>query len=70
MKKIIIISLLLMSSLAINSAFAKTDIQYFPQDQPPSSLRVISFEGAHDQPYKLINITFRIPPGESAKNIK
>lgn len=116
MKKIIIISLLLMSSLAINSALAKTDIQYFPQDQPPSvielaflrelglpiletmssygdnqlfeyariekiernrqndyydiSLRVISFEGAHDQPYKLINITFRIPPGESAKNIK
>ena len=116
MKKIIIISLLLMSSLAINSALAKTDIQYFPQDQPPSvielaflrelglpiletmssygdnqlfeyariekiernrqndyydiSLRVISFEGAHDQPYKLINITFRIPPGESAKKYK
>ncbi|MEY2372862.1 hypothetical protein [Lysinibacillus capsici] len=116
MKKIIIISLLLISSLAINSAFAKIDIQYFPQDQPPSvielaflrelglpiletmssygdnqlfesariekivrnrqndyydvSLRVISFEGAHDQPYKLINITFRIPPGESAEKYK
>lgn len=105
-----------MSSLGINSAFAKLDIQYFPQDQPPSvielaflrelglpiletmssygdnqlfeyariekiernrqndyydvNLRVISFEGAHDQPYKLINITFRIPPGESAEKYK
>lgn len=116
MRKVIIISLLLMNFLAINSAFAKSDIQYFPQNQPPSvielaflrelglpiletmssygdnqlfdyariekiernrqndyydvSLRVISFEGAHDQPFKLINITFRIPPGESAEKYK
>lgn len=116
MRKIIIISLFLISSLGINSTFARSDIQYFPKNQPPSvielaflrelglpiletmssygdnqlfdyariekiernrqndyydvSLRVISFEGAHDQPFKLINITFRIPPGESAEKYK
>jgi len=40
MKKIRIISLLLMSLLFINSAFAKTDIEYLPQDQPPSVLEL------------------------------
>lgn len=116
MRKIIIISLFLISSLGINSTFARSDIQYFPKNQPQSvielaflrelglpiletmssygdnqlfdyariekiernrqndyydvSLRVISFEGAHDQPFKLINITFRIPPGESAEKYK
>ncbi|MFJ7666429.1 hypothetical protein ACIQXI_04935 [Lysinibacillus sp. NPDC097195] len=116
MRKIIIISLLLMNLLLVNSAFANSDIEYFPQNQPPSvielaflrelgqpiletmsafgdnqlfefgriekiernrqndyydvSLKVIAFEGAHDQPFKLINITFRIPPGESAGKYK
>jgi len=105
-----------MSLLVINSAFAKSDIEYFPQDQPPSvielaflrelgqpiletmsyygdnhlfefgriekiernrendyydvSLRVISFEGAHNPPHKLINITFRIPPGLLSEKYK
>lgn len=116
MKKIIIVSLLFMCFLAINSAFANSDIEYFPQNQPPSiielaflrelglpiletmssygdnqlfefgriekierniendyydvSLRVISFEGAHNPPHKLINITFRIPPGLPFENYK
>ncbi|POZ56220.1 hypothetical protein LYSIN_01003 [Lysinibacillus sphaericus] len=116
MRKIIIISLLLISLLLINPAFAKSDIEYFPQDQPPSvielaflrelgipiletmssygnnqlfefgriekiernrqndfydvSLRVIGFEGAHNPPYKLINITFRIPPGLPSEKYK
>ncbi|WP_339258284.1 hypothetical protein [Lysinibacillus sp. FSL K6-3209] len=116
MKKIIIVSLLFMCFLAINSAFANSDIEYFPQNQPPSiielaflrelglpiletmssygdnqlfefgriekierniendyydvSLRVISFEGAHNPPHKLINITFRIPPGLPSENYK
>lgn len=116
MKKIIIVSLLFMCFLAINSAFANSDIEYFPQNQPPSiielaflrelglpiletmssygdnqlfefgriekierniendyydvSLRVISFEGAHNPPHKLINITFRIPPGLPSANYK
>ncbi|MCS1383573.1 DUF3888 domain-containing protein [Lysinibacillus sphaericus] len=116
MKKIIIVSLLFMCFLAINSAFANSDIEYFPQNQPPSiielaflrelglpiletmssygdnqlfeferiekiernrqydyydvSLRVISFEGAHNPPYKLINITFRIPPGLPSEKYK
>lgn len=105
-----------MSLLGLNSAFAKTDIEYFRLDQPPSvielaflrelgqsiletmasygdnhlfefariekiernrendfydvSLRVISFEGAHSPPYKLINITFRIPPGLPSEKYK
>lgn len=112
----IIIPLLLMSLIAINSVFSKSDIEYFPQDKPPSilelaflrelgpsivetmssngnnqlfmdgriekiernkeddyydvTLRVISFEGAHNPPYHLINITFRIPPGESSNKYK
>jgi len=116
MRKIIIISLLLMSFLVINSAFAKSDTEYFPQDKPPSilelaflrelglsiletmssngdnqlftseriekiernkqndyydvTLRVIAFEGAHNPPYKLINITFRIPPVEASNKFK
>lgn len=40
MRKIIIISLLLLSFLAINSAFAKSDIEYFTQDQPPSVIEL------------------------------
>ncbi|MEK5332649.1 MULTISPECIES: hypothetical protein [unclassified Lysinibacillus] len=34
------------------------------------TLRVITFENAHNPPYKLINITFRIPPGEAATKHK
>ena len=116
MKRKIIISLLLMSLIVINSGYSKSDIEYFPQDKPPSilelaflrelgpsivetmfsngntqlfmdgriekiernkeddyydvSLRVISFEGAHNPPYHLINITFRIPPSESSNKYK
>ncbi len=112
----IIIPLLLMCLIAINSVFSKSDIEYFPQDKPPSilelafirelgpsivetmssngnnqlfmdgriekiernkeddyydvTLRVISFEGAHNPPYHLINITFRIPSGESSNKYK
>lgn len=40
MRKKIIISLLLMSFLTINFAFAKTDTEYFPQNQPPSILEL------------------------------
>ncbi|OEC01540.1 hypothetical protein GY31_14830 [Lysinibacillus sphaericus] len=40
MKKIIIISLLLMCFLTINSAFANSDIEYFPQNQPPSIIEL------------------------------
>ncbi|MFJ8090833.1 hypothetical protein ACIQ7N_21890 [Lysinibacillus sp. NPDC095746] len=40
MMKKIIISLLLMSFLAINFAFAKSDTEYFPQDQPPSVIEL------------------------------
>ncbi|KOP78640.1 hypothetical protein AMS59_12515 [Lysinibacillus sp. FJAT-14745] len=40
MKKIKIVSLLLLSLLIINSAFAKSDIEYLPQDQPPSILEL------------------------------
>ncbi|SDN15158.1 Protein of unknown function [Psychrobacillus sp. OK028] len=107
MKKIIIISILLLSLLAINSVLAKSNIEYLPQDQPPSvlelaflrelgpsivkamfsngneqlftseriekiernihhdyydvTLRVVGYEGPLNPPYKLINITFRIP---------
>lgn len=112
MRKKIIISLLLMSCFVISYAFAQSDTEYFPQDQPRSvielaflrelgqsiletmssygdnqlftsgriekiernkqndfydvSLRVITFEVAHNPPYKLINITFRIPSSEAS----
>ncbi|MER2009030.1 MAG: DUF3888 domain-containing protein [Psychrobacillus sp.] len=116
MKRKIIISLLLMSLIVINSVYSKSDIEYFPQDKPPSilelaflrelgpsiletmfskgntqlfmsgriekiernkeddyydvSLRVISFEGAHNPPYHLISITFRIPPSDPSNKYK
>lgn len=34
------------------------------------TLRVITFENAHNPPYKLINITFRIPLVKLQQNIK
>lgn len=40
MKKIIIVSLFLMSFLIINSAFSNSNIEYLPQDQPPSILEL------------------------------
>ncbi|MFJ7919616.1 hypothetical protein ACIQ6U_07635 [Lysinibacillus fusiformis] len=40
MKKIVIVSLLFMSILIINTAFAKSNIEYIPQDRPPSVLEL------------------------------
>ncbi len=40
MKKIIMVLLLIMSLLIINSAFAKSNIEYLPQDQPPTVLEL------------------------------
>jgi hypothetical protein len=40
MKKLIIISLLLLSLLAVNSVLAKSNIEFIPQDQPPSVLEL------------------------------
>lgn len=40
MKLKITISLLLMSLIVINSVYSKSDIEYFPQDKPPSILEL------------------------------